>query len=433
MSLGTVSVRVVSLVFIFITRLRFPSGLSIVEVLRKRYGTDLVKNVRKLEKIDYKYRKLQLDLDFLQSCQHSNVIPKFLRFKLANRNLRSSPAYNTCQKRLLKEEINIKKNKIKQYLLELNNVKKELQSKIGFVDFCHICTLFLNINNKKLSRAKSIQNKKLSNLVSENSNLISETSHNPEKVIFNFSSHELSEYEKSLLCKGLNFAIPPKRLDYADHMLPFELLFRDINKSEMPNEDKEFIKSRLKDSAHTSFRSYNYKSEINLTKKEQVALNNLSNNKNIIIQKSDKGNSVVLLDKDKYLEGMYKILNNNAKFEMLQFDHDKELNYVLNLEKKIINVLKDLNKKEEITEVDYIHLYPYGSRPGILYGMAKVHKPVVDRCPSFRPIFSATNTPSYTLAKFLVPLFTPLTSNDYTIKGSFSFARKYLLLIVHII
>ena len=57
-----------------------------------------------------------------------------------------------------------------------------------------------------------------------------------------------------------------------------------------------------------------------------MALSNLSNNKNIIIQKSDKGNSVVLLDKDKYLEGMYKILNNNAKFEMLQIYHDKELN-----------------------------------------------------------------------------------------------------------
>ena len=200
------------LVFIFIARLKFASGLSIVEVLHNRYGTNLVKNVRKLEKIDYKYCRLQLDLDFLQTCQHSNVIPKFLWFKLPNRNLRSSSAYNTYQKRLLKEEINIKKNKIKQYLLELNSIKKQLQSKISFIDSWHICTLSLNINNKKLSRAKSIQNKKLSNLVLENSNLISETSHDPEKVIFNFSSHELSDDKKSLLCKGLNSAIPPKRL-----------------------------------------------------------------------------------------------------------------------------------------------------------------------------------------------------------------------------
>ena len=299
MSLGTMSVRVVALVFIFIARLRFPSGLSIAEVLRNRYGTDVVKNVRKLEKIDDKYCKLQLDLDFLQTCPQSNVIPKFLRFKLANRNLRLYSACTTCQKRMLKEKIIIKKNKIKQYLLELNSIKKQLQSKICFVDFCHVCTLFLNINNKKLSRAKSIQNRKLSNLVLESSNLILETSHNSEKVIFNISTHELTDDEKLLPRKGLNFAIPPKRLDYADHMLPFELLFRAINKHEMLNEEKEFIKTRLKDSAFTSFQSYRYTSEINLTKNERLTSKNLSNNKNIIIQKSDKGSSVVLLDKHK--------------------------------------------------------------------------------------------------------------------------------------
>ena len=74
--------------------------------------------------------------------------------------------------------------------------------------------------------------------------MISETSHDPEKLIFTFFSPELNDDENSLLCKGLNFAIPPKRLDYADHMLPFKLLFRDINKNEMLNEDKELIKSK---------------------------------------------------------------------------------------------------------------------------------------------------------------------------------------------
>ena len=68
MSLGPISVRVVALVFLFIARVRFPSGMSIVKVLRNRYGLDLVKNVRKLEKIDWKYRKIQLDLEFLKTC-----------------------------------------------------------------------------------------------------------------------------------------------------------------------------------------------------------------------------------------------------------------------------------------------------------------------------------------------------------------------------
>ena len=69
-------------------------------------------------------------------------------------------------------------------------------------------------------------------------------------------------------------------------------------------------------------------------------------------------------------------------------------------------------------------MYPCGSCPDILYGLAKVHKPVIDQCPSLLPILFAINTPSYKLAKFLVPLLTPLTSNDYTIKDSFPFEEE---------
>ena len=43
---------VISLVFLFLTRLRFPSKLSIAEVLRKRYGDRILKLVRKFEKTE---------------------------------------------------------------------------------------------------------------------------------------------------------------------------------------------------------------------------------------------------------------------------------------------------------------------------------------------------------------------------------------------
>ena len=109
---------------------------------------------------------------------------------------------------------------------------------------------------------------------------------------------------------------------------------------------------------------------------------------------------------------------------MLQFDHDQEeFNYVLNLEKEVSNVRKDLKNKEEIKEVDYNDLYPCGSRPGIFYVLPKVYKPVIGRCPSLRPVLSAINAP-YKLAIFLAPLLKSLTSNDYTINDSFSFAEE---------
>ena len=73
--------------------------------MRKRYGESLVKSVRKLGKLDFKHKKAQLDLEFLQTCKKNNVVPKFLRIKLANRKLSLSHAYNICQKRLLNQEI----------------------------------------------------------------------------------------------------------------------------------------------------------------------------------------------------------------------------------------------------------------------------------------------------------------------------------------
>ena len=99
---------VISLVFIFLTRLRFPSRLSIAEVLKKRYGDRTSKLVRNFEKTDIKHKKALLDLQFLKICEDHNLIPKFLCFKVANSNLRSSSTYRRCQRKLLREEITTK-------------------------------------------------------------------------------------------------------------------------------------------------------------------------------------------------------------------------------------------------------------------------------------------------------------------------------------
>lgn len=106
------------------------------------------------------------------------------------------------------------------------------------------------------------------------------------------------------------------------------------------------------------------------------------NNNSIAIQKSEIGRSVACLDKSRYLQAMSTILNSNTNFELLQLDNEKELNYVFNLEKKIMNVLKYLKNKKEISGVNYNHLHPSFSCPSILYGLTKVHKPVMDPCPS---------------------------------------------------
>ena len=46
--------------------------------------------------------------------------------------------------------------------------------------------------------------------------------------------------------------------------------------------------------------------------------------------------------------------------------------------------------------------------------------------PTFRPILSAIWTPTHKIAKLLVPMFKNLTSNEYSVKDSFDFAKEML-------
>ena len=61
-----------------------------------------------------------------------------------------------------------------------------------------------------------------------------------------------------------------------------------------------------------------------------------------------------------------------------------------------------------------------------MYSLPKVHKTVIINTPTFRPILSAINTPVDKLAKYLVPILSPLTVNDYTVKDSFTFAKQVI-------
>ena len=102
-------------------------------------------------------------------------------------------------------------------------------------------------------------------------------SHNPDRVIFNFSSYKLTDDEKNVLCKGINFSVKPGLIEYSEFLLPFELLFRDIKREDLCNEDMSLIKARLLDTAVTSYQNFSsdQKPSENLTFSEFKALKHL--------------------------------------------------------------------------------------------------------------------------------------------------------------
>ena len=197
--------RVAVLVFLFLARIRFPKNESISSIVRKRYSGEVLKVIRKFEKVDYKLRKAKLDISFLVKCQNENIIPNFLKFRLANKNLQNSVTYKKCQRSLLQTEIDNKKSHLRTLQNEFNGFRNELQFKLNCIDFAHISAIFLSSNDNLLKTHDSIQQKKFNKLLMEN-----RLKQDPEKVIFNFSKSSYTDAEKTLSVEGLSFALPPK-------------------------------------------------------------------------------------------------------------------------------------------------------------------------------------------------------------------------------
>ena len=135
----------------------------------------------------------------------------------------------------------------------------------------------------------------------------------------------------------------------------------------------------------------------------------IKKHKDLVIQKAGKGNTVVITDRtSKYLEGIKSLLLHSSKFIQLSTDEDKWINYIVNLKSKLKDRFKLLKNEGKILEKELDSIFTVGTTPGILCGNPKVHKMIFNNTPKFRPILSTIITPTYSLARYLNPILSPL-------------------------
>ena len=103
-----------------------------------------------------------------------------------NNIISTNPFAYWRREEILREEISFKRSRIKTLENDFNTRKRKLRGILGIIDYTHVCCLFLNTNYKKLKNQQDIHSKKLFNLGIE----ASKTSHDPQKVIFNYSSKD---------------------------------------------------------------------------------------------------------------------------------------------------------------------------------------------------------------------------------------------------
>ena len=119
----------------------------------------------------------------------------------------------------------------------------------------------------------------------------------------------------------------------------------------MSNEDLDFDKAKAKEAARSSYRTYNNNNmPQNLSNDELIALQNLSKNKDLIIQKSDKGNCVLIVDRQDYVKKMHSISCDQKIFTMVNLKDGTLMNFAVNQEKRLGKVLEKLVESNSLTE-----------------------------------------------------------------------------------
>ena len=146
-------------------------------------------------------------------------------------------------------------------------------------------------------------------------------------------------------------------------------------------------------------------------------LRSLRKNNAIKICKFDKGNGTIVLNSSEYFEKLDEIINTD-KFIEIPISHN-ENHPIIKTENSIQYFLRKYIRPF-VSDDAYKLIYPVGSRPGALYGLAKVHK---DNIP-LRPVISMIGTPQYNLAKYLDTIIKPCIPATFMLNSTDDFVSR---------
>ena len=385
---------------------------NVFENIKEKHGQEIIRTVRSLENLKTKYVKVLADIKFIKSCKSEDIIPTFAKvnvsLKHGNYKLQLRIPRIVMEAEL--QNKNREKSKLKK---EIKNMGVQLKIELGSILYN---TLIHQINKAIGSRRIAFSSRHKKKLEKFWRRQHKPKQENEEKIkrqiIRNFSSYVLSHEEYIALSYGLDTHIP-SNANTNKIYTEFEMFYQNLLKiiSNIPETKLQQIKTKLLSTCDKY-------AKIKVLYKHRKIVNELSKRNDIVILKVDKGRGAVILDRRKCTKKCLDILN-TTQFQKLDKDPTKTM------ERKVQNILRKIKSKLTINE--YKQLYPSGSSPGKFYGTAKIHKLSNDdnvEIFPIRPIISNIGTATYSQAKYLSKLTSPLSSSEYTVSSTKDFVQN---------
>ena len=345
----------------------------------KRIGC--VKSFLQYRDARFRVENHSLRIAFLENCKSSEVIPKFLNFRIPNNGCFDEKSIHQFQTRLLRNELQKAKNELQTAKEKLENARETLKQEVRPTFFPTII-VYNRLHLRRWRKEQTIKlNDKLFRLSKEQA-----------RPLFNV--------QNTVMCYELD-ETPPQFVIDTLSLGPRSSIMVKFDQSRLLAEVDSLMNfCKKKDLSDELITDINIKTLTYIKNcKKQKSPRNIILTKRYLKEKKllavpfDKGIGICLMPIDKYNEKLRTIYS-QPQFEKVVPARKNEKHPVLKEEENVVTLLKELRDSGEITEELFKKLKPIGSQPARLYGLAKVHKPNIP----VRPVLSMPGSAYHKIA-----------------------------------
>ena len=326
--------------------------------------------------------KCRLRVEFLNNCKRSDIIPRFLKFRIPTNGCFDDSSVHEFQRKLLhKEIIRAKEDKVK-LLSQLDERRSVLKQALPYKLLPSVILHTRLSQSKTCEEVKNTHNQKLHVLSEEQ-----------EKPLFSVSNtvrlFELNKVPPAYVLETLSLG--PRNpvlesFDPKDVLVELDKFLKHCNKAYIPEETLTDINVKTFNYIKKCKKLKNSRN-VNLTKKY------LKENGLLAIP-FDKGVGICLMHKDTYHKKMDSIIS-LPQFQKWTPNRKNAMHPLLKEEQRVNEILTNLLKNKKIDKSLFDKLQPSGSQPARLYGLAKVHKQDMP----VRPVLSMPGSVYFNIAK----------------------------------
>ena len=393
----------------------FASFSHLFVYLKRRYGHSTVHDLNRLLKLNGKRVRVREHIAYLRKCLESFVTPPHIKHRV----IKTKPKHSwAIERAFLRDEIDKNMDFLQQTTNEYHLSLPGTLRQLSFFDRLRYCKLLSHNAARMCYQIRTKKGKTLEWLLHSQ---VGQGSLDHSTII-NLAGIDLSELQKDVLCRGLSFGVPPK-VDSVAVEAEFELFWQQLDRSGTTTDEKrrecqaamaDFGKKYISLSRKPDRTGYPLKGH------HLKVISDLRKDKDIVISRPDKGNGVVLLRRNDYLEKMETILSQPGKF--LRIGPAEQHDTTLQQERALQAYLYRREREGHISRETYERIRPIGATRPRMYGLPKIHK---EGAP-LRPIVSMVNAPQHEMAKWLNEILKPVLDkfSEHTVRDSFEFCSN---------